>query len=399
MYEHLEAIPPDPLLGLIAAYRKDPRENKIDLGVGVFKDANGHTRLLDSVKQAEKKLFEIEDTKTYLGPPGVTGFNQAMSTLLYGKDHAVLKDDRVMTIQTPGGTGGLRVAADFIQRVDPGAKVWMTNPTWANHNALFPAAGLTIEHFPYYNPADSSLDFDGMMIALEEAAAGDVVLLHGCCHNPSGVDLSTRQWKAFVELTQRKGFTPMIDIAYQGFGDGLDQDAQGVRMLADAVDELIVVSSCSKNFALYRERCGAISLVCKNSAAASAAATHIHNITRVLYSMPPSHGPAIVDIILHDETLTNLWHSELAEMRDRINGLRKLVAKRARKAGLSRDLSFLERQRGMFSFLGISKNQVSQMAEDYGIYMAGSSRMNVAGFNENNVDYFIESLSEVIKGG
>ncbi len=396
MFEHLDIIPPDPLLGLIAAHRNDPRPDKIDLGVGVFKDDHGHTRLLDCVKQAEARLYEIEDTKTYLGPPGVTGFNQAITTLLYGADNQAVADGRVMTVQTPGGTGGLRVAGDFIKRAKPDATLWMTDPTWANHNALFPAAGIEIRHFPYYRAEDSSLDFDGMMSTLQQVGAGDVVMLHGCCHNPSGIDLSPDQWREFVALAAKNGFTPMVDIAYQGFGNGLDEDALGVRLLADTVPEAIIVSSCSKNFALYRERCGAISLVCSSAESARAAETHIHNLTRVLYSMPPSHGPAMVDLILHDEGLTARWHEELAEMRDRINSLRKLVSDKAAAAGLPRDFGFIEKQRGMFSFLGISREQVKTMADDYGIYMAGSSRINVAGFNSDNVDYFIDALGRVL---
>lgn len=396
MLETLEKIPPDPILGLIAAHRNDPNPRKIDLGVGVYKDANGHTPVLKCVKTAERIRTEQEDSKTYLGPPGVAGFNRRIQALIFGADSNAAAAGRVCTVQTPGGTAALRVAADLIRRVRPDARVWLSDPTWANHTALFPAAGLTIEKYAYFDRERSALRFDEMLAALSRRGPGDVVVLHACCHNPCGVDLSADQWRTVVELTAERGFLPLIDIAYQGFGEGLDEDALGVRLMAEAVPELIVASSCSKNFGLYRERCGAISIVGVDAAAAAAAESVIHNVTRGLYSMPPAHGPALVDIILASDELRSLWLKELAEMRERINGLRRLVVERIRAAGIPRDFSFIERQRGMFSFLGIDVDQVERLRDEYAIYMTRATRINIAGFCDDNVDYFAASLAAVL---
>ncbi len=396
MLEKLEKIPPDPILGLIAAHRDDPNPQKIDLGVGVYKDANGHTPVLKCVKTAERIRNEREDSKTYLGPPGVAGFNRQIQELIFGAESEVTAAGRVCTVQTPGGTAALRVAADLIRRVRSEARVWLSDPTWANHTALFPAAGIKIESYPYFDREKSALRFDEMLAALRQRGPGDVVVLHACCHNPCGVDLSPDQWGAVVELTADRGFLPLIDIAYQGFGVGLDEDALGVRLMAEAVPELIVASSCSKNFGLYRERCGALSILGRNATATAAAESVIHNVTRGLYSMPPAHGPAIVDIILASDELRSQWLVELAEMRERINGLRQLAVERIRSAGITRDFSFIERQSGMFSFLGISTEQVDRLRDEFSIYMTRATRINIAGFRDDNLDYFAESLAAVL---
>jgi aspartate aminotransferase len=396
MLDQLKTIPADPILGLIAAHRDDPNPDKIDLGVGVYKDENGHTPILRSVKKAEQVRLETELSKTYLGPPGVAGFNQAMTRMIFGADHAAVVDDRVRTVQTPGGTAALRVAADLIMRGNPNANIRVSDPTWANHLALFPAAGLPLSSYPYFDPRASALRFEEMIDAIKAYGPNDVVVFHACCHNPCGVDLESEHWPALVELAQKQGFLPLIDIAYQGFGDGVEEDALGVRLMAADLPELIVASSCSKNFGLYRERTGAISVVGHNAENAAAIETVIHNVTRGLYSMPPAHGTAVVDIILRDDDLTQEWLQELAEMRNRIASLRQLIVGEIRERGIDKDFSFIERQRGMFSFLGISVEQVQRLKNEYSIYMVDSARINVAGFSRANVDYFVNALAEVL---
>ncbi len=396
MFEHLHAVPPDPILGIISAHAADPNPEKIDLGIGVYKDENGDTPILDSVRKAEQILDSTETSKTYLGPPGVKGFNSAMTELIFGSDSPVLRADRVRTIQTPGGTGALRVAADLVKEAMPDARVWASDPTWANHYALYPAAGLELLSYPYFDKESSSLRYEDMMSALNDRGPGDVVLFHACCHNPCGVSPNPGQWEAISDLAAERGFLPMVDMAYMGFERGLEEDALSVRLFAKKCPEVIIASSCSKNFAVYRERVGAISVVCADARKASDVVTVINSITRKNYSMPPSHGTGIVDIILHSEELSALWREELAGMRNRINGLRKLLSTKIAEAGIERDFSFLQRQSGMFSFLGLSVEQVRQLREQYSIYTVDSARVNIASFNEGNIDYFIESLKAVL---
>jgi aspartate aminotransferase len=396
MFDHVNAVPPDPILGIIAAYAADPNPKKIDLGIGVYRDEQGNTPILECVKKAEQILDSTQTTKSYLGPPGVKGFNSAITELIFGKSSAVLSDDRVRTVQTPGGTGALRVGADLIKAVMPEATVWMSDPTWANHNAIFPAAGLTTENYPYFDSESSALRFDDMMNTLRHRGPGDVVLFHACCHNPCGVSPSPEQWEALTDLAAERGFTPMIDMAYQGFERGIEEDALSVRLFAEKCPELILASSCSKNFAVYRERVGAISVVGRSSEKAANVLTVINSLTRQNYSMPPTHGTGIIDIILHDEDLTELWLSEVTGMRNRINGLRKILSEKIQAAGIERDFSFLERQSGMFSFLGLSVDQVTRLREEFSIYTVNSARVNIASFNDSNIDYFVGALRTVL---
>ena len=396
MFDRLQAVPPDPILGIIAAHAADPNPRKIDLGIGVYKDESGNTPVLKCVKKAEQILDSTETSKTYLGPPGVKGFNSAMTELMFGKDSAVLKADRVRTIQTPGGTGALRVGADLIKEAMPDAKVWASDPTWANHYALFPAAGLELNHYPYFDSETSALRFDDMMNGLQDKGPGDVVLFHACCHNPCGVSPDPEQWEAVTDLAAERGFLPMVDMAYMGFERGIDEDALSVRLFAEKCPEVLIASSCSKNFAVYRERVGAISVVCESSQKASDVVTVINSLTRRNYSMPPTHGTGIVDIILHSDELTELWVSEVAGMRNRINGLRKTLSDKIAAAGIEQDFSFLQRQSGMFSFLGLSVDQVRRLREEFSIYTVDSARVNVASFNEGNMDYFVDALKSVL---
>jgi len=396
MFDRLSAVPPDPILGIISAYAADPNPNKIDLGIGVYRDEKGDTPILQCVKQAEQTLDSTETSKTYLGPPGVAGFNSAMTSLIFGEDSAVLREDRVRTIQTPGGTGALRVGADLIKAASPDATVWVSDPTWANHDAILEAAGLRMEFYPYFDWEKSDLRFDEMMDALRNRGPGDVVLFHACCHNPCGVSPSPDQWEAITDLAAERGFLPMVDMAYMGFERGIDEDSLSVRLFAEKCPELLVASSCSKNFAVYRERVGAISAVCSNAQKASDVVTVINSLTRKNYSMPPTHGTGIIDIILHSDELTALWRDEVAGMRNRINGLRKTLSAKITEAGIEKDFSFLQRQSGMFSFLGLSVDQVRRLREEFSIYTVNSARVNIASFNDSNIDYFIKALKTVL---
>ena len=396
MFETLQALSPDAILGLMAMFRDDPRAQKIDLGVGVYRDEQGNTPILKTVTEAERRRFATETTKTYIGPPGTPGFNDLVRKLMFGGNHVVVKDQRVAGVQTPGGCGALRVGAELIKRARPDATIWVSDPTWANHVPLLGSAGIKIETYPYYNKDTHALNADAMLSALAKIPSSDLVLLHGCCHNPSGVDLKPVEWQAVARICNERGLLPFIDLAYQGLGDGLDDDAAGLRIMAEACPELIVASSYSKNFGLYRERVGALQIVTSSSAAVSVVQSQLDSVVRTSYSMPPAHGAAIVEIILGDEALNLAWVQELDEMRDRINGLRKALAERLGSA-TGQDFSFIRKQRGMFSFLGISPEQVSRLQKECGIYVVGSSRINVAGINNANVDYFLASCARILK--
>ncbi len=396
MFEHLNAVPPDPILGILAAYAADTNPRKIDLGIGVYRDETGNTPVLQSVAKAEKTLIATQTTKSYLGPRGVTGFNRAMGELIFGRDSDTIKQGRVRTIQTPGGTAALRVGADLIRHTRPASGIWASDPTWANHLALFPAAGLPMDSYPYFDEINSDLRYDDMMRALKNRGPGDVVLFHACCHNPCGVSPDPAQWESITDLAAERGFTPMVDMAYMGFERGVEEDSLAVRLFSKKCPEVIVASSCSKNFAVYRERVGALSIVCENEQKAADVESVIHSLTRKNYSMPPTHGPGIIDIILHSDELTELWLSEVNAMRNRINGLRKTLAEKISASGISKDFSFLERQSGMFSFLGLSVEQVGRLKNEFAIYTVNSARVNVASFNEGNMDYFIEALATVL---
>ena len=395
MFGNLQALPADPILGLLAKYRDDANPQKIDLGVGVYKDEAGHTAVLDCVKKAEKYRLDNEDTKVYIGPTGSELFNVEMAKLIFG-NHSVLDQNRARTVSTPGGTGSLRVAAEFIRACKSGATIWVSNPTWANHTGLFSASGLNVKTYPYYDYENKCLDFDGMLEQLKQVSSDDVVLLHACCHNPSGMDLSQEQWQQVAEVAKDVGFLPLIDMAYQGFGDGLEEDAYGVRLMAETVEEMIVCSSCSKNFGLYRERIGACTIIGKSASAVDIANSVLLTVVRCIYSMPPAHGAALVETILSSDELRHQWYGELKEMRDRINGNRRLIVEKLIENGVTRDFTHITRQKGMFSFLGISGEQVQRLQDEFSIYMVGSSRMSIAGIANSNVDYLAQSIAKVL---
>lgn len=396
MFNSLIAMPADPILGLLTQYREDTHPQKVDLGVGVYKDPAGNTPILNCVKKAEKFRLETETTKVYIGPTGSPQFNTLMTQLAFGSDHSAIIANRIRTVSTPGGTGALRVAGDFIKRCNPNAVLWVSDPTWANHTGLFEAAGITVKTYPYYDYDSKSLKFDEMLAALSQVSPDDVVLFHACCHNPSGMDLTTEQWDKVVALTKEQGFTPLIDMAYQGFGDGVDIDAYGVRKMAAAVDNMILCSSCSKNFGLYRERIGSCSVIAKDANTANIAQSVLLYVVRCLYSMPPAHGAAIVETILGSKELTQEWLDELKVMRDRINGNRAILVEKLKANGVEHDFSFIARQKGMFSFLGVNPEQVARLQKEFSIYMVGSSRISIAGISEDNVDYLAKSIAKVL---
>jgi aspartate aminotransferase len=396
MFESLEKLPADPILGLLAAYQQDTNPHKVDLGVGVYKDEAGHTAIMTAVKKAEQIRFEREDTKTYIGPGANKTFANVAQALLLGQSHAVRLADRVRTAPTPGGCGALRVAAEFIKKCNPKAKVWVSDPTWANHIPLIASAGIEIKEYPYFDEATKSVKFDAMIETLKKVPAGDMVLLHGCCHNPCGADLTPSQWDQVADLAQAIGFVPFIDIAYQGLGNGLEADAYGLRAVANKVPEMIIAQSFSKNFGLYRERAGSISIIAQTPQQADAAFTQVLSIARSIYSMPPAHGPAIVEIILTDDALAKEWQQELASMCDRMNQLRNMLVDQLEANGAAQDFDFIRHQRGMFSFIGITPSQVQKLIDDYSIYMVNSSRVNIAGISQSNVEYLAKSIAKVL---
>ncbi|GGI90794.1 amino acid aminotransferase [Shewanella gelidii] len=396
MFNQLSALPADPILGLLTQYRQDPSEHKVDLGVGVYKDEAGHTPVLSCVKKAEQQRVNQEQSKVYIGPTGSPLFNQRITELSFGQSHSALLADRVRTVSTPGGTGALRVAADLIKQSNPDATIWVSDPTWANHTGLFEAAGLTVKTYPYYDYETKTLKFEQMVDKLKTIPSTDVVLFHACCHNPSGMDLTSDQWDIIVAATQQQGFTPLIDMAYQGFGEGIDEDAYGVRKMAANVDNMLLCASCSKNFGLYRERIGACSIVAKNAATANIALSVMLYVIRCNYSMPPAHGAALVETILDSSELTQEWHRELKVMRDRINGNRALLVNKLKQNGVERDFGFIAKQKGMFSFLGITPQQVAELQQRYSVYMVDSSRISIAGIAPTNIEYLANSIAKVL---
>jgi aspartate aminotransferase len=397
VFETLKPLPPDAILGIMTLFRADPHPGKIDLSVGVYQDEQGRTPVLHSVKRAEHAIIEAQDSKTYVAIAGNAGFNRGIEELLYGAGHPALRAGRVATVQTPGGSGGLSVAGHLITRSTPNARVYLSDPSWPNHFPLLKLAGLTLENYPYYDYAKHRLDFDAMVAKLERSSAGELVLLHGCCHNPCGADLSREQWQVLAALCERRGLVPFIDLAYQGLAEGLEEDAYGVRLMAERLPEVVVVTSCSKNLGLYRERVGAASFVSASAEQSKLVLANASNVARGIYSMPPDHGAAIVGYILHDPTLRVLWVKELDEMRTRLNGLRRLLVEKLRERRTPVDFSFIGNERGMFSFLGITQEQVIRLREQFHVYMIESSRINVAGINHANVDYVAESIAAVLK--
>ncbi len=396
MFDKIQPAPPDAILGLTEAFKEDTRPNKINLGVGVYKDATGKTPVLATVKEAERRLIDAEVTKSYKPIDGDPAYGACVQAMLFGAGSDIISGKRAATSHCPGGTGALRVAGDFIGSQLPGATLWMSDETWPNHPAVFGAAGVPMKRYPYFDAAKNTLDIDAMLKGLAEAKEGDVVLLHGCCHNPTGVDPDAGQWAKIADVCAQKNLLPLVDFAYQGLATGIEEDAVGLRTLISKVPELIICASFSKNFGLYNERVGSLTMVAASAEAAKTVQSQVKTCIRRNYSNPPSHGGAIVSTILQDAGLTKQWHAELAEMRDRINGMRKLFVKTLADKGANRDFSFITKQNGMFSYSGLNKEQVGKLREHYGIYIVGSGRINVAGMTESNMDYLCDAIVKVL---
>jgi aromatic-amino-acid transaminase len=394
MFEQIERVPGDAILGLIQAFKNDTNPNKVDLGVGVYRDAMGNTPVMRAVKQAEELLLKNETTKTYIDSHGDPRFGLAVLPMVLGERSPVLEAKRASATQSPGGTGALRLAADFIATHLPGKGIWVSDPTWPNHHGIFPAAGIALHKYPYVD-ADNRLDFDGMLAALKQIPEGDVVVLHACCHNPTGFDLSREQWQQVLEVLRERTLLPLIDFAYQGFGEGLDEDAYAVRLLAENLDEVIITSSCSKNFGIYCERTGCLIMVAKNAEQMQNVRSQVAIVARENYSNPPAHGGAIVATILHSAELSAMWREELTEMRDRINTLRRDFVEALKPFGLDARFAHVAEQRGMFSYTGLSPEQVDRLRDEFGIYMVRSGRANVAGFSRENLPYLAKAFAAV----
>ena len=386
-------MPADAILGLIAEHRDDPRPNKIDLGVGVYRNAAGETPVLNTVKKAEHRLVGTQTTKAYIGTAGDATFNAAMQAMTFAD---AVPDDRLVTIQTPGGSGSLRVAAGMILRAKENTTTWASEPTWANHEPLLGGAGLQLKSYPYYDSSNHVIHIDAMLDALRGAPKGDAVLLHGCCHNPSGLDPTDDEWLAITDVVVERELVPFIDNAYQGFARSVEDDTFAIRHMAARVPEMIVSNSCSKNFGLYRDRVGTLSILSADAATAQIVSSQINNYVRTLYSVPPDHGAAVVSMILNDPELHDAWLIEVNEMRDRLQGMRVLLNDALLEKIPEHDFSHLLRANGMFCFLGIKAEHVARLKRDFGIYMVNSSRINVAGITAENVGYLSDSIAAVL---
>lgn len=393
MFEKLRAMPADAILGLIAEHRDDPRPDKIDLGVGVYRTASGETPVLATVKQAERVILDTQDTKAYLGTAGRADFNAVMQAMVFA---GAVTDERLVTIQTPGGSGSLRVGAGILLRARPDTTVWVSEPTWSNHVPLLGDAGLQLKPYPYYDTTRHVIQTEAMLETLRAAPKGDVVLFHACCHNPSGLDPSQEDWRAIADVVVERELLPFIDVAYQGFAESLDDDAFAIRHMAKRVPEMIVSSSCSKNFGLYRDRVGTVSFLSVDAATAATVSSQANNYVRTIYSMPPDHGAAIVSLILQDDSLRAQWLAELDGMRDRLQSMRVLLNEALKEKAPEHDFSHLVRANGMFCFLGITADQVDRLKKDFGVYMVGSSRINVAGITPDNVGHLADAIAAVL---
>ncbi|MEE2693142.1 MAG: amino acid aminotransferase [Pseudomonadota bacterium] len=397
MFSEISELPPDPILGLTKLFADDPRAKKIDLGVGVFRTVDNKTPVLGSVKRAEALVMEAETTKVYTPPEGAPGFAPNILALLFGADHDALRAGRVTAIQTPGGCGALRVGGELLKRMNARA-IYAGEPTWPNHKPLLSAAGHELRMIPYYDRATSSVLFDDFISGIEKLGPGDVLLLHGACHNPTGADLTRDQIDAVLDIAAARKFLPFIDMAYHGFANGLDEDAYVVRETARRLPEALVSYSCSKNFGLYRERIGALFMIGETAKSASAARSHAVNVARGMYSMPPAHGGAIVAEILQSPELSKQWREEAASMRMAIHASRRLLARTSAEMQMGDRLAFIERQYGMFSLLPLTEAQVLKMRETHGVYAVGSGRINLCGVNEGNVEHLCEAIREATGG-
>nr|WP_191488725.1 amino acid aminotransferase [Pseudomonas sp. FEN] len=393
-FDAIARVPGDPILGLLEAYAQDPNPRKFDLGVGVYKDAQGLTPILQSVKRAEQRLVNEQLTKSYIGGHGDLRFGSLLNELVMGADSPLIAAQRVGATQTPGGTGALRLSADFIAHCLPGRGIWLSDPTWPIHETIFAAAGLKIGHYPYVG-SDNRLNVEGMLAALEQVPQGDVVLLHACCHNPTGFDLAHDDWYKVLDIVRRRELLPLIDFAYQGFGDGVEQDAWAVRLFARELPEVLITSSCSKNFGLYRERTGALIVCTQDAEKLLDVRSQLAAVARNLWSNPPDHGAAVVTSILGDPELKSLWADEVEAMRLRIAQLRSGLVEALQPHGLAERFAHIGVQRGMFSYTGLSPTQVKRLRDEHSVYMVSSGRANVAGIDATRLDALAQAIAAV----
>jgi aromatic-amino-acid transaminase len=395
-FAQVELAPPDPIYGLTEAFNNDKNPKKVTLVAGVYQDGDGRVPILQVVHDAQEQLLEKEETKNYMPIDGIPAFNQQAQALLLGADSAALAEGRVVTVQTLGGTGALKVGADFLKRFFSSSQAWISNPSWENHRQLFEGAGFTVNNYPYYDKETRGLDFTSMLNALRKLPARSVVVLHACCHNPTGVDPSREEWTRLVDFFQTADLIPFLDIAYQGFDKGLDADAFAVRAFAEAGIPCLVAQSFSKSFGLYRERVGALTVVTASQEEANRVRSQLKRIIRTNYSSPASHGAQLVASVLADPAARARWEKEVAEMRDRIRRMRELFVRRLREKGVEQDFSFIERQIGMFSYSELPRETVDRLRNEYSIYIVGSGRICVASLNEKNIDYVCEAIAETL---
>jgi len=396
MFQTVPLAPPDSILGLTEAFRQDPNPAKINLGIGVFCDETGKTPVLPSVKEAEKRLLATDNSKGYLPIDGSPQFGRFVQELVLGSGHAAIAAGRIATAHTPGGTGALRVAADLIKKTLPAATVWVSDPTWPNHPQILQAAAVPVQTYPYFDAAANTLACERLLGALQAVPAGDVVLLHACCHNPTGIDPTVVQWRRIGQVLAERGVLPLVDFAYQGFGRGLREDAAGLLALLESCPEALIASSFSKNFGLYKERVGALTVVAKEADGLARVQSQVKAVIRANYSNPPAHGGLIVSTIMGDAALRAQWELEVAQMRNRINGMRTDFVARLQALGVARDFSFITRQLGMFSFSGLTKAQVERLKLEFGIYIVGNGRINVAGMTPGNLDPLCRAIQAVL---
>lgn len=395
-FAHIEQAPPDPIIGLTEAFNNDTNPAKVNLGVGVYQDANGKVPILNVVKEAQKRWQEQEATKTYFGIDGVPAYIKEVQKLLLGEESQVLAEGRAVTVQGLGGTGSLKVGADFLKRFFPEAQVWISKPSWENHQMLFEAAGFKVNSYPYYDPETHGLDFNGMLEALKTLPAGSIVVLHACCHNPTGVDLNNDQWLLVLDVVKQGKLIPFLDFAYQGFGDGLDADAFAVRTFAEAGIPCLIANSFSKSFALYRERVGALTILTASAEESKRVLSQVKRVIRTNYSSPASHGAQLVALVLADKELRQQWEAELTEMRERIQQMRGKFVEMLREKGVEQDFSFIQAQRGMFSYSGLSPDAVKTLREKNSLYIVGSGRICLAAMNDNNIGGICAAIAEVV---
>ncbi|KNA51566.1 aminotransferase class I and II [Vibrio cholerae V51] len=392
MFTHLPAPVLDPILSLSVAFRNDPRPQKVDLGIGVYKNSLGETPIMRAVALAQDKVVASQKTKSYVGLAGCEEFNQSMMQLVLG---STLDTERTIAIQTPGASGALRMLGDLMRVAQPDTTVWITDPSYVNHKPVMEAAGLKVRYYRYFSRETKMVDTEQMLADLAQAGTKDVVLLHGCCHNPTGADIDFSAWQAITELAQKNGFIPFVDIAYQGFGDGLEQDAQGLRYMAERMEEMLITTSCSKNFGLYRERTGAAIVIGKNQQEVTNARGKMLTLARSTYTMPPDHGAALVKTVLRDEQLTAIWKQELSEMQQRLLTLRKNLCNELRNQHNTRQFDFIESHRGMFTVLGFSADQMGRLREEFAIYGVADGRINIAGLTEKDIPYVANAIIHV----